>query len=132
MKVLKELGEHFPVRYGKLFVLSQLKKVKKFLMGKSNEQLLRLPEMQNEKKLRALHILQLLLLPSIFARPDTCVAGMVLIRMISLTLYHGLSVLAPSGFLAYGMFCVAVKDIDEAVRFGDLALTLLKRNQVVR
>ena len=54
----------------------------------------------------------------------------VTLKMMKLTLTHGLSFLAPLAFGAYGMLCIQMSDRDAAFRFGELSLELLERFQV--
>lgn len=50
---------------------------------------------------------------------------------MKLTLEHGLSVLAPLAFVAYGLISVTTGNLDEAYRFSDLSLILLERYEAM-
>jgi len=59
-------------------------------------------------------------------------APFVLLKLMKLTLQHGLSVLASTAFSTYGMLCItATGDIDEAFRFGELGIALLERYEAM-
>jgi predicted ATPase len=98
------------------------------LKGKSDEQLLRIPLIENEQKLQALQILQLLILNALLVRPRF--TPFVMLKCMKLTLKYGLSVMASGTFATYGMLCIAYlgdSGIAEATRFAKLALILLDR-----
>jgi predicted ATPase len=128
--VLKGLGENFPSRYAKVHMKNEIRTVKKLLKGKSDEQLLRLPIVENKEKLAAMSILQLLYLNALVARPDF--APFVALKVLKLTLQYGLSVFASTAFSTYGMLLVGVLgEIDDAFRYGELALALLERFEAI-
>jgi predicted ATPase len=128
--VLKGLGEHFPSRNCKAHMISEMRTVKKLLKGKSDEQLLRLPQVENKEKLAAMSILQVLYLNALTSRPDF--APLVTLKVLKLTLQYGLSVFAAAAFSTYGMLLVgALGEIDDAFRFGELSLVLLERFEAI-
>jgi len=49
----------------------------------------------------------------------------IVMRMVKLTLEHGLSPISSTAFAAFGMLNVAIGNIDEGERFGKLALRVL-------
>jgi hypothetical protein len=67
-------------------------------------------------------------LHAVLVRP--MLAPFVTLKMMQLTLVHGLSFISPLAFTTYGMLCVRTSDIDAAFRFGDLGLELLEKLQV--
>jgi hypothetical protein len=67
-------------------------------------------------------------LNALLVRP--MLAPFVTLKMMQLTLVHGLSFISPLAFSMYGMLCVGTSDIDTAFRFGDLGLELLEKLQV--
>jgi hypothetical protein len=67
-------------------------------------------------------------LNALMVRP--MLATLVTLKMMQLTLEHGLSFISPLAFAMYGMLCVRTSDIDSAFRFGDLGLELLVKLQV--
>jgi hypothetical protein len=67
-------------------------------------------------------------LHAVLVRP--MLAPFVTLKMMQLTLLHGLSFISPLAFTTYGMLCVRTSGIDAAFRFGDLGLELLEKLQV--
>jgi hypothetical protein len=67
-------------------------------------------------------------LHAVLVRP--MLAPFVTLKMMQLTLVHGLSFISPLAFTTYGMLCVRTSGIDAAFRFGDLGLELLEKLQV--
>ena len=124
--VLVQLGEKFPRRLCTTKMISEFIGVQKLLKGKSDEQILSLPKLKDKRKYQILQILQLMVLSSITARPKF--GPFVLLKMMRITIGHGLSVLASSAFATYGMLCIAAfRDAELADRYGKLALRLLER-----
>jgi predicted ATPase len=124
VQVLKSLGEYFPRRLCGPALLAEYKSVKKLLKGKTDEQLLRLPLISDETKLQCLQILNVMVLPCLLQRPKF--TPFVMLKIMKLTLQHGLSALAAPAFAIYGMLCIAaVNDFDSAQRYADLSLALL-------
>jgi predicted ATPase len=118
VEVLKGLGEKFPSRYCKAYLISEMRTVKNLLKGKSDEQLLRLPPIENKEKLAAMRILQLIYLNALLRRPQF--APFVTLRLLKLTLQYGLSVFASIAFASYGMQLIGAAEIDEAFHYGEL------------
>jgi predicted ATPase len=127
--VLKGLGERLPRRLCKNKMVSELKSVQNLLKGKSNEQLMRLPNIDDGEILACLQILNLMTLNALLVRPK--LAPFVTLKLMKLTLTHGLSMIAPTAFATYGMLCISgMCDADSALRFGELGLALLVRLEV--
>jgi predicted ATPase len=127
--VLKGLGEHFPRRLGRRNLVAELKSVRKLLKGKSDEQLMRLPNIDDGDILACLQILNLMFLHALLVRPQ--LAPFVTLKLMTLTLTHGLSMIAPTAFATYGMLCISgMWDVDSGFRFGELGLELLVRLEV--
>jgi predicted ATPase len=147
--VLADLGVKLPWSKCKLSMKSELKAVHRLLRGKSNAQLMRLPYIEDQDVLACLQILsvvsaaplvgtwgQLSRVVSCLTRSYTQMymhailirrhlAPFIALRMMKLTLIHGLSLLAPSVFSSYGIVCMSVlHDADTAFRFGELAMEL--------
>jgi histidine kinase len=119
IEVLEGLGEKFPSRYCKAYLISEIRTVKGLLKGKSDEQLLRLPHVENKDKLAAMSILQLIYLNALIDRPKF--APFVVLKLLKLTLQYGLSVFASTAFSSYGMLLIgAFGEINDAFHFGEL------------
>jgi predicted ATPase len=130
VKVLMGLDEFFPRRMCLHRMITEYKSVHKLLRGKTDEQLLRIPNCTDESKLQALRVLSVMVLPCLIDRPKF--TPFVLLKIMKITLQHGLSVLASCAFGTYGLLCIAaVGDATQASRFARLSLTLLDRYHAV-
>lgn len=68
-------------------------------------------------------------LNSMLVRPE--LTPFIALRMMRLTLAHGLSMIAPAAFVTYGILCISCNyDGDSALRFGNLSIELLERLEV--
>jgi predicted ATPase len=129
VEVLKHLGVHFPRCLCRAQAYAEWKKVRKLLRGKINEQLLRLPPLQDKRIAQILRILQFIQLHVLVAKPKF--VPFVWLKSIKLTLENGISVLAPLAFCSYAALCVTFNRPEEAFRFADLALIMLNRMEVI-
>jgi predicted ATPase len=129
VEVLKQLGVHFPGCLCQTQAYFEWKKVRKLLQGKSDEQLLRLPPLQNERTAQILRILEFIGLHMAVAMPNF--APFVLLKSIRLTLENGISILAPLAFSNYAGLCVTFNRPDDAFHYAELALLMLKRMEAV-
>jgi predicted ATPase len=125
VQLLAKLGEAFPRRLGVVRVLIEVARVRKQLIGKSDEELLCLHSMEDPEKLACMQILNLLLLHVISVRPQ--LTPFVILKFIMLTLKHGQCLLSPIAFAAYGVVLCQMGRIDEGYRFGRLAIKMLER-----
>jgi hypothetical protein len=66
-------------------------------------------------------------LSSLIARPSF--VPFIVLKLMKVTLQDGLSPWAANSFATYGMLCCTIGNVDDAFRFGHLALQLLERSQ---
>jgi len=67
--------------------------------------------------------MSLIMLPALYIECPS--APSILVRLMKLSLKEGHSIFSPLSFVAYGIFCAnMLNDIDQAFRFGQLALKL--------
>jgi len=125
IEVLEQLGETFPKKNCMGMLKSEMRKVERLLRGKSNAQIMRMEMIKTEEKMSALQILNILLMNVAVAKP--CFTPFVQLKMIEITMKHGVSALASVAFASYGMLCTAVGKFDESYRYGQLSLDLLKK-----
>ncbi len=125
--VLKQLGERIPEHLYTTRLLREMARVRKLVRGKSDAMLMRLDSLNDPTKLAALQILDLMFLSSLIARPTF--VPFIILKMMKLTLQHGLSPWSANSFALYGILCCKVGNVDEAFRFGQLALQLLEQSQ---
>jgi hypothetical protein len=124
--VLRHLGVKLPRRGSRLRLAFELLRVHRLLKDKPDTVLLRLPTLRDSGKRSCLQILSLVYQNALFARPD--LVPFVILRMIAITINHGMSEFASVAFANFGMLCIRVlKDVDMGFRYGSLGLALLDR-----
>jgi predicted ATPase len=124
--VLKMLGEKFPSKASKLNVAFATKTVEKNLNGMQDVDLLKLPFMDDSAKSAALKVLNSM---SQYAywQVDRCAFASITLRMVYLTLKHGLDEYSPLAFANYALLVQTSGEYEEAFRFAMLAVRLLKK-----
>ena len=125
VKILAELGESFPSGECMNCLRCEARKVNSLLKGKSSAQIMRMEVIKNEEKLAALQILNLMSTNAILVKPKF--APFIQLKSVEITMRHGLSALASSAFGSYGMLLAVLEKYDDAFRYGQLALDLLKK-----
>jgi predicted ATPase len=96
IEILKSVGETFPSRLCMAHLMGEMKGVERLLRGKEDEQLLRQPFMTDFKRQMAMRILNIISLDCWLSRPSF--APYVKLKMVSLTMRHGLSEHASAAF----------------------------------
>ncbi|CAB9516638.1 expressed unknown protein [Seminavis robusta] len=124
-QVLEELKVPFPRNPGPLSVLVELVRVKCAIGRKTEEDILSLPTLEDQRVISAMQVLFVMFYLVVSANLDW--APIPAFRMVRLTLQHGLSPLAAHGFHLYGMVLVKLGNIEDGYRFGRLALQLLEK-----
>lgn len=126
LNILKKLGIDLPANPGRLQVTKDLLKTKFLLRNKSMDYFNNLPEMKNAEKNAAMRILSDISSASFFAVPT--LVPILVFKMISLTVKHGLSRKSPFSFVAYGyILSVYLNETDKGIHFGEIALHLAKK-----
>jgi len=125
LEVLKKIGEPMPSNPSSLFVKREYIRSRYLLKSKSPEMLLRLPTMTDHRKAATMQIINLLALPAIYGRSS--LLPVLAIRMARITVEHGLCNLSSIAFGLYGMALASCGEVEEATRYGELALQLLER-----
>ncbi|VEU41617.1 unnamed protein product [Pseudo-nitzschia multistriata] len=129
ISILADLNVHLPRhRSAAKFVLS-LAKIERGLKRKTNEMLLRLPRMEDEKQSRAMKILNLLFVYSFEYCPD--LFPYVVFKMMKITLTQGLSAMSSVAFAGYGALLCLLGKVDHGQRYGDLALDITNRYSTI-
>jgi predicted ATPase len=96
IKVLKCMGETFPKRLCMYHLMHEIKLVDRLLKGKTDEDIIRLPPMTEFKVRIAMRILNIITLNCMMTRPKF--SPYVTLKMVSLTIRHGLSEHASTAF----------------------------------
>ena len=124
IEVLSLLGYHANKMTCRFHILKEYRQIRKLLREKSDEALLRLPKMTNRQSVEAMRILSLMMFPAMSTK--SAIAPLTMLLLMKLTLTEGHSVFSPIAFVSYGMLCTSPvhNDLDEAFRFGQLALKL--------
>uniref|UniRef100_A0A7S3DSP7 Uncharacterized protein n=1 Tax=Entomoneis paludosa TaxID=265537 RepID=A0A7S3DSP7_9STRA len=126
LALLGQLGVDLPWKPSKIRIMLDWWLISRRLRRKSNESLMRLPEMTDPQKLAAMQVLNLIFVAVAVVNIElTAVIGL---KMISLTLDHGLSALS---CVAFGVFAFSVgaigQDPDQSYRFGQLSFMLYEK-----
>jgi len=130
IQVLRTLGESFPTKTRIIYLLVEITRTKMGLRGKTDEDLLSLPDIRDPGKIAAMGILNLLTTFAFQTRPD--LFPFIVLRMINLSLKHGMCAIAAPGFAFYGLLLCALGEVEEGYRFGQFSLRLLERFQRAR
>ena len=94
LEILEQHGEHFPKKVGKLGVLVDFWKTRRFLAGKTANDILSLPPMRDANALISMSIIHLLY-PIVLLNNFT-LSPLTAFRLVRLTLQHGLSSMSKS------------------------------------
>jgi predicted ATPase len=130
LSVLKELGAPFPKRFLQLHVAKEVIRTKKMLRGRSDAELLSLPDTQNKTINDIAEFIERLgELALNSANPSPAYLALALLRLIQMTLKHGRFVYTSACFMAWGWFLASVGNFDEALRFGRLGLTAAEQGK---
>lgn len=128
LQVLHHLGETFPSEPTRFHIGRELSRVWRLLKNKTNEMILRMPLMTDPDKLATVQILNLLFPGAYRTRPKLW--GLIVLRLVRLTLLYGLSPVSAVGFAFYAAISSMIsRDIDGSSRYGELALSLLEKFQ---
>lgn len=105
LTILEQLGEELPSKPRGRLAGSEVTKIRRRLRGKTDEALLRLPLMQDAKKLAAMQILNLVMPYVYMSRPQ--LLPFLGCKMMSLTLDYGLCAVSCLGVTIYAsLLCV--------------------------
>jgi predicted ATPase len=124
--VLRHLGVRIPSKSTRLRLTVELVGVRRILRNKTDNFFLRMPTLSNPEKRSCLQILSLVYQNALFATPD--LVPFVILRMIKITIDHGMSEFASVAFANFGMLCIRrLGDVDMGYRYGSLGLAILDR-----
>lgn len=127
LAVLRHLGVKFPSRPRKYHVAIEITRTKTALRGKTNEMILRMPLIEDGSKgLAAMQILNLIF--PVAYHVDRVLFVLINLRLVRLTMRHGLSAISTVGFAAYSVMLVTIcKNKETGYRYSQLALDLLDK-----
>ena len=126
IEVLSKLGVNLPGKPGRLAVLKDLLQTRWLLRNKTADYFNRLPEMEDEQKKAAMRIMSEISSASYFAIPN--LVPVLVFKMVSMTVKHGLSVKSPFSFAAYGYILSAhLRQTNKGSRMGEVAIQLARK-----
>lgn len=121
---LSKLGINIPHTPGKLSLVTALLRAKLSLLGKTDEDLLELPPMSEEKKLASLRILSAMSLSAYTTNKN--LYAYAILTQVNFIAKYGHSVYSPSTFCSFGLIlCGKLGKIEQGNRFGKLAIRLM-------
>ncbi len=124
--ILATLGIKLPINPGKLSVLKDLLFTRLLLRNKTTAYYNSLPIMENEQRKAAMRIMSEISSASFFAVPN--LVPLLVFKMVSMTVKHGLSIKSPFSFAAYGYILSAhLKQVKKGSRMGEIAIQLARR-----
>jgi len=121
---LNDLGVTIDPQCRKVHLVWSFLRVSMKLRGKSDQMLKRLPTMEDPTKLAAMQILNMLFMNSSIGRTE--LFPFVVLKMMKLTLFHGMSAFSSVAFAGYGVLLCYTGRVDEGIRFGKIALELVE------
>jgi predicted ATPase len=101
LEVLEALDEKLPTKNSPQIIAIAMKRTKWMIKGKSNETLLRMPMMDNPKKIAAMKMMNIIFLYAYIAVPT--LAPLIALRMVKLTMDYGLCDVSSVGFVTFAM-----------------------------
>jgi histidine kinase len=126
LKVLAQLGEKFPTRISKTRLQIEFMRTSRLLQGESDEKILRMPNMRDSRTAAAMQLMNMVFSSAYMINP--MLGPLVCLRMVRLTLQHGLCSISSFAFAIYGMLLCSFKfDFKGGYRYGQLALKVLDR-----
>lgn len=126
LAVLRELGIRFPGRPGNAHIIAAYLKSKWWLRGRSIESLLLLPAMTDVRALAAMRVLQNI--TAIVYAKIPALYPLMVIKMVELSLSHGVAAESAITFATYGAIVNAIETNPGACyRYGNVALKLAEQ-----
>lgn len=119
-QVLRDLGEKFPRKPRKQHLILAFLRTSLLLRGKTDNDLLGLRDMKDHSKLCALEVISSLAMHA-FPFNKEVEVGLLIIRMIQITLKHGLSKHSSRAFSAWAYLQGSFFKFEESLRFARLA-----------
>jgi predicted ATPase len=124
INVMRQLGEPLPPKVTNTTILLEIMKTKIALRGRSNETLLRLPPLQDDKKLACVYVLTNLM-PYAFQASSNYIT-VIGARLVRLCLRYGMHKWCATGFSIFA-FVLCTFNRKEGCRLGMLALAIIEK-----
>ena len=124
--VLHEYGEDFPSKPKAVNVVKELVKTQHLLQTKTDEELINLPEINDEQKLHSLKLIYVFgSMTSLLG--NELISLLSTLRVVQRSLRDGVAPISAHGFASFGMAMAMTGHPQEAYRFGNVALQMLNR-----
>ncbi len=125
VEILRQLGIKLSPQPSKLVVISELAKTKIGIWGKSNADLLAIPETVDPAHTAPLQILESLMTPAFFVSEELMVV--LATTGIHLTLRHGNTPWAGSFYQTYSIVLASLEELNQSYQMGQMANVLSDR-----
>lgn len=129
LSILKQLNVKFPTKPTKLSFLIWFAEIKLSMMGKRIENFANLPEMNDDNKLAAMHLLNRVGSAAYFVAPD--LLPLLVLKSVKFSIKYGNAPESAFSYAVYGMIsCGVIGRIKSGYKFGQLALRVLEQFNV--
>jgi len=125
IEVLSKLGEDFPKKVTPHVAIHFMEETSEMLDEMTNEELIDHKAMSDSNKIMAMNFLTRLFEALFMIRPSD--QPIVILKMVQLSLTHGMSPLSPLAFVLYGSFLANMGNIQEGYRYARIAKALLEK-----
>ena len=105
-----------------IHIIQAFAQAKLYLRTKTDEDLLQLPALASSQKQAIASLLMNLTAPAFLSQPELAVV--IGLKMLAFSLKYGASHMTPFSYVVYGAVNIGLGNIDEAHRFGQLAIQL--------
>ena len=125
LEILRQLGIKLSSQPSKLSLMSELAKTKIGIWGKSNAELLAVPETVDPAHTAPLRILESLMTPAFFVSEELMVV--LATTGIHLTLRHGNTAWTASFYGTYAIVLASLEELNQSYQIGEMANVLSNR-----
>ena len=129
LEILDQLGEKFAVNPNKLTVMVDFVKTRFVLSIRRIKSLANLSDMIDRNKIATMRVLRCVISASYTVAPN--LFALMVFRMVRLSAKYGKTRQTALAFAAYGIILSsAMKDVDAGNLFGDMALEMVRRDDI--
>mmetsp|Transcript_3578 Transcript_3578/g.6913 ORF Transcript_3578/g.6913 Transcript_3578/m.6913 type:complete len:822 (+) Transcript_3578:71-2536(+) len=125
IEVLSKLGEDFPKEVTPDVAIHFIEETNEMLDDMTNEKLIDHKAMSDSNKIMAMNFLTRLFEAFFMIRPSD--QPIVVLKMVQLSVKHGMSPMSPLAFALYGSFLASMGNIHEGYRYARIAKALLEK-----
>ena len=125
--VLSQLGDDLPAQVDESLIREETRRVEQLLKDKTEDELISLPKMTNERKVASMQFLNHAI--SSAYSVDPLLAPILVFRIVALSIEYGVCSVSSFGFGLYGSWLVSAlkSDFEGGYRMGHVAIELKKR-----